>query len=320
MKIEAPLEPELTRELFEFWASIFGEPPDDLPPDVFLGAEVEQNDNVVYLVRREGRLAGTCALTVSRSAPGLGGFGEVATDPSRRRSGIATALCAQAVDDFRSRGGEALFLGTGNPAAARVYHRLGWRKLAGANVMANVTSRESPEEFLADYFRGLGPAKVRPASPEIRIPIIPLMVRPHDWQALDSNAAMFSTRYAAQNSCMGIYRRYNNVARDGRGAWFAAVTDDCGVVGLSTARLESEGGCLVDGFAIESRMEVWEALIDAAVGWSEAAGARAVKAVVSVEDEEKRALFGGLGFAHAGRGRPFTLGDREAASEVLERR
>ncbi len=60
MRVEAPLDAELTRELFEFWVSIFGEPL-DLPPDVFLGAEVEQNGNTVYLTRRDdGRLAGTC--------------------------------------------------------------------------------------------------------------------------------------------------------------------------------------------------------------------------------------------------------------------
>ena len=317
MRFEAPLEPGLTRELFEFWISIFGEPM-DMPTEVFLGAEREQNDNIVYVARREGRLAGTCGLTMSRQATGLGGFGEVATDPALRRSGIATVLCAQAVEDFRGRGGEALFLGTGNPGAARIYHRLGWRKLAGANVMANITSGDSPEAFLTDYFRSLGSTEVRQASPEIRIPIIPLLVLPHDWQVLDSNAAMFSTRYATQNSCMGLYRRYRDVAADGRGAWFAAVTGDGKAAGISTARLEASGGCRVDGFAHKSRMDTWGDLVGAAISWAEAAGARAVSAVVSVEDEEKRELFESLGFVQVGRGRPFDLDGREVVSETLE--
>ena len=255
---------------------------------------------------------------MSRQATGLGGFGEVATDPALRRSGIATVLCAQAVEDFRGRGGEALFLGTGNPGAARIYHRLGWRKLAGANVMANITSGDSPEAFLTDYFRSLGSTEVRQASPEIRIPIIPLLVLPHDWQVLDSNAAMFSTRYATQNSCMGLYRRYRDVAADGRGAWFAAVTGDGKAAGISTARLEASGGCRVDGFAHKSRMDTWGDLVGAAISWAEAAGARAVSAVVSVEDEEKRELFESLGFVQVGRGRPFDLDGREVVSETLE--
>ena len=319
MRLEVPLEPELTDELFEFWISIF-EGPMDLPREVFLGAEVEQNHNAVYLARREGRLSGTCGLTMSRSVPGLGGFGEVATDPALRRSGIASELCRQAVDDFRGHGGTALFLGTGNPGAARIYHRLGWRKLAGANVMANISSGESPEAFLVEYFQGLGPARVRPASPEIRIPIIPLLVLPHDWLVLDSNAEMFSTRYTVQHSCMGLYRRYGDVAKDGQGAWFSAVTGDGKVVGLSTARLDGSGDCRVDGFALPGHMDTWEDLVVAAVRWGEAEGAETTSAEVCVEDEEKRALFDGIGFSSGGQGMPFDLDGREIASEVLERR
>ena len=50
-------------------------------------------------------------------------LGEVATDPKQRRSGISTRLCACALEEFRGNGGEAIFLGTGNPDAARVYYR-----------------------------------------------------------------------------------------------------------------------------------------------------------------------------------------------------
>ncbi|MDA1348979.1 MAG: GNAT family N-acetyltransferase [Chloroflexi bacterium] len=318
MRFEAPLDPGLTEELFEFWVSIFGEPM-DLPPKVFLGAEVEHNHNTVYMARREGKLAGTCGLTISMSVPALGGFGEVATDPGLRRSGIATELCKKAVDDFREGGGQALFLGTGNPAAARIYHRLGWRKLAGANVMANISTSGSPEEYIVDFFRGLGRATVRQASPAIRVPMIPLITLPHDWQVLDANTAMFSTRYAVQNSCMGLYRRYDQLARDGKGAWFGAVTDDGPVVGLSTACLDSSGACRVDGFALRSHMETWPQLIEAAITWGRGGGASVTQAVVGVEDEERRALFEGLGFAGVGPGDPFDLGGREVKSEILQR-
>ena len=316
MRFEAPLGPSLTRELFEFWASTM-EGPLDLPPEVFLGSEVEQSINVVYAERREGRLAGTCGLNLSRAAPYLGGVGEVATDPALRRSGIATELCRQAVGEFRGGGGQAMFLGTVNPDAARIYYRLGWRKLAGANVMANITSGDSPESFLVDHFRGVGPASVRPASPDLRIPIIPLMVAPHDWHVLDSNAAMCSTRYATQSSCMGLYRRYEHVARGGRGAWFAAAAGDGKAVGLSTARLDVDGGCQVDGFTLRSHLDSWDGLMEAAIGWAEASGARGVRALVSDEDAEKRALFEALGFTGTGRGRPFDLDGRRVGSEVL---
>ena len=318
IRLEIPLEPELVDELFGFWIAIFGEPM-DLTPEVLLGEEVAQNHNTVYLRRRDGKLAGTCLLTGSKGVPVLGGFGEVATSPDFRGSGIATELCRQAVDDFREDGGQALFLGTGNPEAARIYYRLGWRKLAGANVMANVSGGGSPEAFLVDYFRDLGRATISPATPAGRVPMVPLLVSPHDWQVLDANAAMYSTRYAVQHSCMGLYRRYSAVARDGQGACFSAVAVAGHAVGLSTARLDGAGGCQVDGFAHRDYMGVWRQLVQAAIDWGAGREASSFGAVVSVEDEEKQALFESIGFRSAGPGEPFDLDGRQVSAVRFER-
>ena len=319
MRFEAPLPSELAEELFTFWPAIFGGPSDDpdLPHHVFLGSEREYNRNTVYVDRQGEKIAGTCGLTVSKRVPILGGVGEVATGPEFRRSGIATELCRQAVDEFRCSGGQAVFLATGNPDAARVYYRLGWRKLAGASVMANISDGSSPEAFLVDYFRDLGTAKVRPATPEVRIPMIPLLVSPHDWQVLDSNAAMFSTRYAVQGSCMGLHRRYGAVTRGDRGSWFSAVTDSGRVVGLSTARLDESGGCRVDAFVHKYHKGAWNELVEATTGWGASRGVSSFEATVSVEDEEKRAMFESIGFVSAGTSEPFELGDREVESVRL---
>ena len=324
MRFEAPLTTELVDELFSFWTCTFGESandPDydpDLPQAVFLGQEYEYNHNTVYLERRSEKLAGTCGLTVSKKMPILGGLGEVATNTEFRRVGIATKLCQQAVDEFRELGGQALFLGTGNPNAARVYYRLGWRKLAGARVMANISSGDSPESFLIDYFRGLEPAIVRAATPEDRIPIIPLLVSPHDWQILDANAAMFSTRYSVQGSCMGLYRRYAAVARDNRGSWFSACTPGGHVVGLSTSRLEGSGRCRVDAFTHKDFESIWSELVQAAIEWGTSLGVSSFTATVSVADEEKRAMFESIGFLSSGSSEPFKLDDSQVESVRLE--
>ena len=95
-----------------------------------LGKELKENHNVLYVEYRDGKVAGTCLLTANRVGPKLGAFGHVATDSELRRSGIATALCRQAVEDFRAEGGEAVLLGTHSPGsgdgtAARIYYRLG---------------------------------------------------------------------------------------------------------------------------------------------------------------------------------------------------
>ncbi len=318
-RLEVPLSEDLAEELIGLWETTF-ETSYDSFHSVLAAGESAQNRDTVYLIRKGEDLGGTCHLTVSRSNPGLGGLGEVATPPEFRRMGIATALCADACEDFRRQGGRALFLGTVNPEAARVYARLGWRKLAGATVMALITNGDSPEAFLVDTFRESGPVTVAPATAAERIPMIPLLVTPHDWQVLDANAGMFSTRYAVQHSCMGLYPRYEALLREGRGAWFGARTDRGLLVGLSTARLDESGRCQVDGFVHQNASAAWEDLLQAAVRWGVEQGASLCRARLSVEDEEKRSCFESLGFHTAGTGEGFDLDGRQVASLRMERR
>ncbi len=320
MRYEVPLDPGLVDELMDFWAPIFVEGI-DLTREALLGHESPGARITVYTRRIDEELAGACLVVSSDAMPNLGGLGEVGTSPAARRTGIATRLTQQALDDFRERGGQALFLGTVNPTAARIYHRLGWRKLAGANLMVNVTSGESPEEFFVDYFRAIRgkSVNVRMPSPADRAPMIPLLVSPHDWQALDLNTGMTSTRYAVQDSCLGLYRRYAAIANDGRGAWFCASTDGGHIVGLSTARLDADGnGCRVDGFTHRDHVASWQALIQAAVEWGADRKAARVYADVSVEDDEKHSQFGTAGFMDVGTGEPFDLGGRQVGTVRLE--
>jgi ribosomal protein S18 acetylase RimI-like enzyme len=312
MRVEAPIAAALAGELRGFWDDIFeysAEHPPDVPPDAYLGSETDHNRLSVYLERRADTLAGTCAITVPKEQPVLGGFGEVATRPELRGSGIATRLCGRAVEEFRAASGQALFLGTSSPPVRRIYHRLGWRKLAGADVMANISSRDTPEAFLVDHFRKPGEAAVVAATPAVRVPMIPLLHAPHDWQVLDANAGMYSTRYCVQYSCMGLYRRYLAAVSGGAGDWFCARTADGRVVGLATV-CGSGAACRVDGFTHPYFAAAWPDLMAAAVQRAAERGAGKCHAAVCVEDEEKRSLFEGLGFRDAGPAADFELDGR----------
>lgn len=310
LRSEAPLEAQLVDELFDFWLPIFGLP-NDLNPETLLGLEKPQSFISAYTQRLDDKLAGTCLVIRPQAMPELGGFSEVATSPAARRTGIATALSQQARDDFESRGGKALFLGTVNPDAARIYFRLGWRKLAGANVMVNVIDGGSPEEYMLDFFRSLGPAEVGEATPGDRVPMIPALLSPHDWQVLDLNVDMLSTRYAVQNSCLGLYRRYAAMANDGPGAWFCARTETGRVVGTSSALQRGDRGCSIDGFVHLDHSESWRALIQAAIDWATDRNASPVWTTVSFEDEEKLSMFESMGFRKTGEGEPIHLDGRQ---------
>ena len=319
IKFRTPLPEELIPELTAFWEEIFGTSYEDFK-SIFAGDETEDNEDILYLMRQDEDLAGTSHLTVGKAVPRLGGLGEVATPTAFRCQGIAAELCKSALDDFCRQGGEAFFLGTGNPAAARIYYRFGWRKLAGANVMALIVSGNSPEAFLVDYFREAeGQIIIIPGTSAQRIPMIPLIVCPHDWQVLDANAGMFSTRYAVQSSCMGLYPKYDVLVQQQSGAWFGAQTDSGHLIGLATVRLDELGVCHVDGFTHQRCLDTWQDLMQAAMDWGADRGATEWCGTLSVEDEDKRSLFGSLGFEATGEGEAFTLGERQVSSVLLKR-
>ena len=329
-RYETPIREDLAHELFTFWEEIFGPEDPDIPISVFLGDEADHNRHVVLLERDNDVLAGTCGIMTPRANPEFAGIGEVATRAEYRGRGIAGRLCQQALDEFTEQGGEAVFLGTENPNAARIYHRLGWRRIANSTVYANITNGDSPEEYLADYFRTPSSVNIVLGDASLRVPMIPLLLTPHDWQVLDSNlpTPMISTRYDEQNSCMGICRKYYYLVKPSplqgeiqrgstRAEWFAAKTSDGRLVGISTAYVDADNVCRVDGFIHARFKESYEGLIRAAIDWGEHRRCRRFATRISVEDEEKRAELEALGFRVGSIDGTFAVGDREVRALMM---
>ena len=336
-RYETPIDKELVGELFDFWQYIFGTEDPDIPIGVFLGEEADHNRHVVLFERDGDVLTGTCGIMTPRANSRFAGIGEVATRPEYRGRGIANRLCQQALDEFAEHGGEVVFLGTTNPGAARVYHRLGWRRIAGTTVYANVTTGDSPEEYFADYFRTPSEVSIVTGDASLRVPMIPLLLTPHDWQVLDGNLPepMISTRYARQDSCMGLCRKYyyllsppsrseggrEQAQRDRRGMpaaeWFAAKTNDGRLVGIATAWIDGDNVCHVDGFTHKRFNDSYDLLIGSAIEWSEQRNSVRFATRLSVEDEEKRANFEELGFGAGKLNGTFAVGDRDVHAQTM---
>ena len=319
VKLRIPIDEGLNERLQAFWHDIFGNAP-DIEPAVLLGSEASHNTSELYLVEEDGRAVSTTMVTSCNALPELGGFGEVATLPEARGRGLATDLCRQSVEDFAATGGKALFLGTVNPAAARIYHRLGWRKLASSIVWAVITDDRSPEAFLVDYFREPSPAVVEEGGPGVRIPMIPLIVMPHDWRVLDANTGIFSARYAMVRSCMGLYPKYQALREGGRGNWFAARDAQERIVGLSSAVMDDSRECRVDGFTHGGSDDAWNDLLRAAIDWGQAGGASAAYATACAEDEDRIARLEALGFRNAGPAPDFDMDGQDASAVRMELR
>ena len=286
---------------------------------MFLGEEAEHNRHVVFIERDGDVLAGTCGIMTPRATPQFAGIGEVATRSEYRGRGIANHLCKRALDEFAEQGGEAVFLGTENPNAARIYHRLGWKRIANSTVYANIITGDAPEEYLSDYFRNPSPVNIVTGDASLRVPMIPLLLTPHDWQVLDGNlpTPMISTRYAEQNSCMGLCRKYYYLVRRDNAEWFAAKTDDERLVGIATTWIDAEDICHIDGFIHARFSDSYEALIRAAINWGVQRRAVRIATKLSVEDEEKQARFETLGFRSGTVDHTFTVSDREVKAITM---
>ena len=102
-----------------------------------------------YLLSRDGDPFANI-MTIEHRGAGL--LGHVYTRPEDRRQGAATQLQARLMDDFRRRGGQALFLGTGYDSPAyHIYRAHGFASIEpeSGQMSYYTTSRE---EFEAAFF------------------------------------------------------------------------------------------------------------------------------------------------------------------------
>ena len=88
--------------------------------------------------------------------------------------------------------------------------------------------------------------------------MVPLIITPHEWQAMDANTHIISVRHAVRASFIGPYPRHQLVATELGGVWFAATVSGHGCVGPATAVPRGPRVCAVDGFALDGCTNAWE--------------------------------------------------------------
>jgi len=86
------------------------------------------------VIRRGGLPVATIWFCLSDDSHRTGILGYALTDPAHRGKGLARRACQTAVDTARRWGSKLMFLGTGNPVAARVYQRVGFAPWYGATM------------------------------------------------------------------------------------------------------------------------------------------------------------------------------------------
>ena len=292
MKIQAPpLDSKSVLQMNQLWLTAFGDDfVSDIPDGILYGDEADWNMTNIYQRMNDDQTIATAIVIRSLAIPYLGGLGEVSTHPEYRGKGLATGIWQRLLEDFLNSEGSALFLGTVNPDAARIYERLGWHHLYGTELMVNMSGSDLYDDFIRNYFSSAIPSTICEAKPSARIPLIPLVIFPHHWKMLDSNISLYSTNARTQLSCLGLYRRYDYLRSDYEGEWFTLLSEDGKVLGISSAAHKGDKKYEVDGFCHPKYEDFFSPLIQTAVKWCVSREASEIIFNVSKEDTDKENL------------------------------
>ena len=179
---------------------------------------------------------------------GVGIYGHVFTKPEDRRQGAASAIMSRLMDHFRTRGGKALFLGTGYDSPAyHIYSAYGFKSIEPrSGYMAFYTA--SQEAFEAAYFAP-GKTRIDRLAP-IHWPMSPALFS-GDFPGVVRSAVMHQFgRGSTEGPMLPLLRDELEREMENRPVRTAVLVqpESGGMVGLATWGRDSlwPGTCLVD--------------------------------------------------------------------------
>ena len=246
------------------------------------GLETSENKDIVFLAMEDGVLLGAIHGTIPKKEPQIAGLSAMFTTPQARGTGLGRKLFGKMVETLEIMGVKAMFLGTSNPVAEKLYASFGFRYLFGSGVMARFSEGAVADFHKSRFVAPKGTIRIEKGSAEMRIPIVPLALSRLQYKIYDANLGIANPEVLTQFSCMGLYPKYMALKGSFFGAW-----DEAGVLGA--AATVTEDGCF-DGFG-------WPAYEDALQKIFCKAGASHM--IVADADEAKIALANSLGLHRA---------------------
>jgi ribosomal protein S18 acetylase RimI-like enzyme len=308
---QPPFEFDLARSVASIWQDTFGSL--EFCARRLLGEHVgyeETARDYLFVVRRaESKdeeaarsIVGTSWYVVGKDNPRIGLLGGVWAAPQVRRLGIASEATVATLAHFERQGGEAIYLGTVNPDALRIYERLGFTTYSGIVRRALVGgARDREETFDASYFRAAGPTSVREATWGDHPGISALYFAPNDTVLLDAPTGKFASRVSPQTSCVGHLPPIWESTVGRAGLLAVLETDDRRIVGTvalhrrappPVARRAILDFCLAPG------VDRSDQLLDFALARAGRQGLTSLAAYVCDRDESKAVALVSAGFRH----------------------
>jgi GNAT superfamily N-acetyltransferase len=302
----APLPPAEGAALGWFLEGAFGA---DEKPDLFVtvaakGLLEETARNDFAWADIEGAVVATAWSTTPADEPRLGTMGEVFTDPSWRGQGLAPAVCGALLERFDAAGGRLLFLGTGEPTAARIYASLGFVPWPRGLMRRDVPSAAdgAVSTFDAEWWAP-SPVTIRPIAWGDVPRIVALYAAPNPWLSACWMQGLYSASVVTHDRCNSLVKHTWQATRPG--AWLGIVSERGALVG--SAPLEPYGneravrGGNLDIFVHAAFRREAPGLLSAVMDEARHLGWRWLGAELGEADVDKRALLDAHGFRVVGR-------------------
>jgi hypothetical protein len=262
----------------------------------------------------DGELATTAWTMTPADEPRLATLGEVFTRPDRRGRHLAGAVCAALLERFDAAGGRVIYLGTGEPAAARIYAGLGFRPYP-----RGLMRRESGAGFDEQWF-ARSEARIRPLTWGDIPRVVQLYAAPNPWYSASWMQGLYSASHVVHDRCNSLVKHTWQATR--AGAWLGMVNAEGALVGSGPMQPRGNEkavlGADVDLFVHPAFVDGAGSLAAAMAEEGRRLGWRWLRTEVPLVDEEKRRTWHAAGFRPEGRLPAVVLiAGRELEVEVL---
>ncbi len=254
MELIKYISPNYDKRAIDLWAEIFGESEAKMEEIQLNGSEAEHNTDILITAQENDAILGTIHATIPMKTPSLCALSGMCTTTAARGKGVGRILFSKILDEIDSLGVKVSVLGTSNPIGSKLYASLGFRYLSGSHIMVRYLEGDTVDYIKNNYSIPSENISIVHNSPAIRVPMIPLIAFVQDQLILDINAGIICSNTVTQKSCMGLYPKYETIAKNGGD--FYACFDDNGILGAIITSMPTSKGLRTDFFALDGFWDI----------------------------------------------------------------
>ena len=291
-----PISQKKSSNLYDLWIKngFENEKNIDINKSLLSGSEVQSNLIKLYVHENKDQILSSAVIVMNIQNPSIAAIGEVCTSLNSRGKGLANSLCEKIIEDYFSNyQNNAIFLGTVNPIAEKIYKSLGWKNIDNSLVMFNSKNQDDFESFLNKYNKNELRKNISEGNSNFRLSIIPFVLSIRSNNQIDLNSKI--NLINKTSSCLGLFNKYESL-QFRQGKWFSLSDDENRIFSIVSYLEENNKSFRIDGLFNKFYYDDSKKLIKFLVNKLVNQKANKIYAEIYKKDELKLQLFHELGF------------------------